>query len=385
MAQEAVYRVFVDWLRKAWWGLPDSEHLMPTIEAFFTAEEAALLTGIPFTNRNLEELAEIKGMESGALEKRLNTLARRGILWRSEKGGKTRYKLNDSFFFFLRGPFWAAEPEEATRRSANPLNRYFRDGFMDQFADAHTKGLRTIPIHQTIDDPRKILPYEDVIAYVDSQDYCTVSYCPCRQRKNLDPDSSNCDHPVENCLHFGALAHYIVENGLGREITKEETKDILKAAAESGLVHAISNWETGADTICNCCSCCCLFFEAYHVLKHAKSHDVSNYRVRTNPETCKACGLCVKRCPVGALRLEYSSLAKNKKGKAAVLDSNVCLGCGVCVYKCPTQSLILERREEIVHPPKDAREWMERWFRDKQGAARDEEAAEIGSSQKEGP
>jgi NAD-dependent dihydropyrimidine dehydrogenase PreA subunit len=344
---------------------------MPTLKTFFTAEEAALLTGIPFTNRNLEELAEIKRMEPAAMEKKLNGLARRGVLWRSEKGGKTRYKLNDSFFFFLRGPFWAAEPDEATRRVAKPLNTYFRDGFMDQFADAHTKGLRTIPIHQTVEDPRKILPYEDVVAYVDSQDYCTVSYCPCRQRKNLDPDSPNCDHPIENCLHFGALGHYIVENGLGREITQEETKDILKAAAESGLVHAISNWENGADTICNCCSCCCLFFEAYHVLKHAKSHDMSNYRVRTNPETCKACGLCVKRCPVDALRLEDSPLATNKKGKAAVLDPDVCLGCGVCVFKCPTQSLILERREEIVHPPRDAREWMERWYKDKAAAAGD--------------
>ena len=160
-----------------------------------------------------------------------------------------------------------------------------------------------------------------------------------------------------------------MENGLGREISKEETRDILKQAAESGLVHAISNWVEGADTICNCCRCCCLFFEAYHVLKHDKSHDVSNYRVRINSETCKACGLCVKRCPMDALRLEDSHLATNKKRKAAVLDAELCLGCGVCVYKCPTQSLILERKEEITHPSKDAREWMERWYKDKKAGA----------------
>ena len=59
---------------------------------------------------------------------------------------------------------------------------------------------------------------------------------------------------------------------------QEETRDILKQAAEAGLVHAISNWQDGADTICNCCQCCCLFFEAHHILKHDKSHDVSNYQ-----------------------------------------------------------------------------------------------------------
>ena len=191
----------------------------------------------------------------------------------------------------------------------------------------------------------------------------------CRQRKHLDPDSSGCSSPLEVCLHFGRLGHYIVESGLGREITHIETKEILKQAAEAGLVHAISNWDEGGDTICNCCKCCCLFFEAYHVLKHDKSHDVSNYRVRTHAQTCKACGLCVERCPMEALHLEESAEATNKKGKAAVLEPDKCIGCGVCVYKCPTESLILERRETTQAPPKDVREWMNRWRQDQEAAA----------------
>ncbi len=369
MSDGRVYEELAAWLNKAWWGMPASEHLMPTLKAFYSPEEAEMLTGVPFRNTDLATLAEIKGMEPAALSRRLDALARRGAVWRSEKGGKVRYKLNDSFFTFLRGPFWSDDPDPRTRATATPLNRYFRDGFMDQFADAHTKGLRAIPIDKTVEDPRRVLPYEDVVRYVESQDYRTVSNCPCRQRKNLDPDSPDCEHPVEVCLHFGALGRYIVENGLGREITREETLGILKKAAESGLVHAISNWQEGADTICNCCRCCCLFFEAYHVLEHDKSHDVSNYRVRTNPETCKACGLCVERCPMDALELRESPLAANKDGLAAVVTPERCLGCGVCVYKCPTKSLVLERRMEEIPPPKDAREWMERWYRDKQDAA----------------
>jgi NAD-dependent dihydropyrimidine dehydrogenase PreA subunit len=164
------------------------------------------------------------------------------------------------------------------------------------------------------------------------------------------------------------LGHYIVDNGLGREITKDETKEILREAADSGLVHAISNWEQGADTICNCCRCCCLFFEAYHVLGHDKSHDASNYQVRTNPETCAACGLCVQRCPMEALSLKENSEATNKKGKAASLDPERCIGCGVCVYKCPTESLILDHRKESYGPPKNVQEWMKRWREDQKAA-----------------
>jgi formate hydrogenlyase subunit 6/NADH:ubiquinone oxidoreductase subunit I len=167
------------------------------------------------------------------------------------------------------------------------------------------------------------------------------------------------------------MGRYLVENGLGRRIAKEEAKEILNVAADAGLVHAISNWQTDPDTICNCCKCACIFFECYHVLKHKRSHDFSNYRLKTRPQTCKACGLCVKRCPVQALRLEESSLADNKQGKAATLDRDACLGCGVCVHKCPTQSLSLELRAETLPPPQDMREWARRWTQDQKQARLD--------------
>lgn len=368
MSDQEVYRRFIEWLRRAWWGLPESAHLMPAVSTMYTPDEAALLTGIPFSGKDVRDLAETKEMDPDELDSKLRALARKGLVWRSPKSGTVRYKLNDSFFAFLRGDFWAENPSEAAKATARPLNKYFFDGFMDQFAQAHTKGLRAIPIDKTVQDPRVILPYEDVVKYVDSQAYCTVSICPCRHRKKLDPDSPDCEHPMETCLHFGTLGHYIVDNGLGRKITKDETYDILKMCADSGLVHALSNWQIGADTICNCCKCCCLFMEAYHVLKHDKSLDDSNYQVRINPGTCKACGLCVERCPMDALTLEDCAEASNKTGQAPMLDPDKCLGCGVCVHKCPTESLTLERRETVYDPPADAREWTQRFINDLKAA-----------------
>jgi electron transport complex protein RnfB len=203
-----------------------------------------------------------------------------------------------------------------------------------------------------------------VMGVVASQDFFAVSNCACRQRKRMDPDAAACNHPEEVCLHFSVLAHYLVDNGLAREITKQDAIEILDLAADAGLVHAVSNRQQDADTICNCCRCSCVFFESYHVLKQDKSHDFSNYRLKINQATCKACGLCVERCPVNALSLEHCPLSKDKRGEAATLNANRCLGCGVCVHKCPTQSLILERRREIEHPPNDMREWMQRWITD---------------------
>jgi len=365
MSVEAIYSRFIAWLDKGWWHLPASEYLLPSIKAFFTEEEAALLTGFPFKPTELKELAKVKGVEPDDLAAKLDALAKKGAVWRAERGGSVLYNLNDAFFIFFRGPFSAIHLDQAVKSMAPPLNRYLRDGLMDQLAPVRTKALRTIPINGTIEDPRRIAPYEDVTGIVESQDFLAVSKCACRQRKRVDPDSAQCKHPEEVCLHFGDLAHYLVDNGLSREITKEEAKEILNVAADAGLVHGVSNRQKDVDTICNCCQCCCVFFESYHVLKHEKSHDFSNYRLRIHSETCKACGLCVQRCPVQALRIEDSRLAKNDQGKAATLiNSDQCLGCGVCVYKCPTQSLFLEPRGEIQEPPKDAREWITRLVMD---------------------
>jgi len=140
------------------------------------------------------------------------------------------------------------------------------------------------------------------------------------------------------------------------------------AAAHTKALRAIPINKTIENTICNCCNCSCAFFESYHVLKHPKSHDFSNYRVKINPATFKACGLCVERCPVQALTLDDFTPAGNNLGKAAALDAGRCLGCGVCVHKCPTRSLILERREETCDPPKDKGEWLRRWIADRKQA-----------------
>ena len=58
-----------------------------------------------------------------------------------------------------------------------------------------------------------------------------------------------------------------------------------------------------------------MWFKAYHEHGHGGTVDASNYLATINPETCIGCGLCVKRCPMEAIRLEASDEAKNKVGK----------------------------------------------------------------------
>lgn len=46
-------------------------------------------------------------------------------------------------------------------------------------------------------------------------------------------------------------------------------------------------------------------------------------------EKCETCGLCVKNCPSGAIRLK----------KKAVIDEKLCIGCGECYVYCPNRAI----------------------------------------------
>jgi len=368
MSKDNLYLCFIDWLNQHWWKMPKTDHLLPSLKAFFTAEEVELLTGFPFAPKSLGELAELKKMELNDLADKLELLATKGVVWKTSRGGTPYYFLNDAFFIFFRGSFYSTTPGEATKSLARPLDKYFLEGVMNQLAPARHKPLRTVPVQAVVRDPRKILPQEDVLLLIESQDFFALSNCSCRQRKKLDPDSVHCDHPLETCIHLGKLAHYLVENGLSREVTKEEVLEVLRKAEDSGLVHAVSNWERNVDTICNCCRCSCVFFESYYVFNQDKSHDFSSYQVKTTSETCQGCGLCVKRCPMEVLAIEEVREGEKTTRKAVLKSPDRCLGCGLCVHKCPTQSIALVLRPEVQTPPKDVMEWGAMWMEDQMKA-----------------
>ncbi len=249
MSENEIYERFAKWLGKSWFGVPESPDSMEIIKARYTAEEADFLTGMPYKLTKLADLSELKQIDESELGVLLDDMAQKGLVWRSVYEDGVRYSLNDLFFVIMRSTFWPGREDKTSVSVAKQTNKYYYSGLFEDLNKMSLGGLRTVPIHTTVEDTREIRPYEDVVAILDKFEYFTVSACPCRQRKKLDPDYEESKKPSEVCLHFDDLGRYIVGSGMGREITREETEAILKKSANAGLVHGVSNWEQKPDTI----------------------------------------------------------------------------------------------------------------------------------------
>jgi NAD-dependent dihydropyrimidine dehydrogenase PreA subunit len=356
------YDALIEHTRNWIFGLPDADVLMPLLEKRFTPEEAGFLARFPHMPNTLEQLSQQFSMPEDEFESYIQPMVRKGFIYWVEGRTAVRYTFTEPVFFFGRMPGWKGEDNAWNREFAPLFNQYYNGHLGADFLGHPTKGLRAIPIAKTIADPRQVMPYEDVLQFVEQETYHTVSTCPCRHMNNLDPDKTKCKHETEACLHFGRLGHYIVKHDMGREISREETLEILENAANAGLVHGISNTKHGMDTICNCCACCCIFLRPVDLPpgKKREYHQPSSYRVEHNDDTCIACGKCERRCPVDAIRLEARENApepqegkklRPKDLKKVVYDPAPCIGCGVCVHKCPTGSIQLVKLEEEADIP----------------------------------
>ncbi|MHA2180151.1 MAG: ATP-binding protein, partial [Promethearchaeota archaeon] len=338
--------------------LPESKHMLPLLKLRFTSEEAQLLAKIPFIGHTIEQLSVHLKMPIKKLKKKLDKLARDGIIFRSEGRSEVRYSLCDSLFLFYRSIGWKGKNDKFNRKISPLLNQYYIETYAEEFVGHDTLGLRSIPINETIKDTRQVMPYEDILKVIDNFEYYSVSYCPCSHRHNLDHNFVDCEYNLERCLHFDGLGRYCVENGLGREITKEETLKILRMSADAGLVHGISNTVGRMDTICNCCSCCCLFLESVVNMPGIipRGHQPSNYIREVDEDKCIVCGLCARKCPMDALKVN---------GKKLLFDPERCIGCGVCAHKCKNSATYLVHREGEQDFPKDPRDQGMRFLKER--------------------
>ena len=177
--------------------------------------------------------------------------------------------------------------------------------------------------------PDDALPSENLGEAIKDTGHWSVSPCPCRLSAWLATPGEHCSHILETCIHTGDLSRWSVEHGMARELTYDETIELLRKCNEDGLVHTLNI----QGSICNCCDDCCP--QLVGQLEHGVQILIpSPFIAQVNEETCNVCKACAEACPMKAIEVD----------ELADVDQSLCIGCAVCVPTCKPDSIKLVRR-----------------------------------------
>lgn len=133
---------------------------------------------------------------------------------------------------------------------------------------------------------------------------------------------------------------------LAVSITNDKALGIIEDCKNRGLIQIADNVQRDVGFICNCCGCCCEFFQAIKRFDLRNAVITSNWLAAINTAACRNCGACSKACPVGAIQPP-----KNLPNSKPCCDETLCLGCGVCVTACKFSNItMLPRQQRVIVP-----------------------------------
>jgi NAD-dependent dihydropyrimidine dehydrogenase PreA subunit len=340
---------------------PVSDTLFEFLKLKMTEDQAKFLHLFKKSSLNLEELKKLSEMPEAEILKMLNTLMDNGIIsgTHSRSTGIKVYSLMPLFPGIIEFTLMKGTTGEKEQKLAQIIEKFFAelregtqrnyDDMMPRFKD-YPPPARVIPVEENVEVGQEVvLLAEEASKLIDLYDNIAVTYCYCKQEKDLVNDPCKVTDKREICLIFNKPAQFAIEHKFARPISKKEAKQILKDAEDAGLVHKVFHskldFSKDIDGICSCCKCCCgilrLFHEGVWPL-----HTMTSYIAKTIPEECIGCGTCVEKCQMNAITL---------MDDLAVINEAICIGCGVCVHHCPQNAIKLERtgpREVFVLPPR---------------------------------
>jgi ferredoxin len=300
------------------------------LENLFSAEDAEIALSLRPYPEPVSAIAERIGRDEKELGETLYDMSKRGLI--------LRFKESEQTIYYFLAPWmigiWEFQVNNLTQDNIKLYEKYYEEGMVPLNKTKKVSGFRVIPIQKEIQDNTEIQPYEKVFELIDSQTRFAVADCICRKEDKMIGEG--CDKLSEACMMFGFAADYYIENEMGREISKDEAKEILLKAEEDGLVHFSSNHAGDKIFMCNCCGCCCKALANITKYDNPGLIAKSNYYASVNSETCDGCETCTDRCQVDAIQVEDD---------LANISAVKCIGCGLCVSTCPTESISMIRKE----------------------------------------
>ena len=300
------------------------------LRELFSPEEAEVMLFLRPSPEPPSAVAERMGRDERELADILYDMSKRGLI--------LRFRVDEEQALYFLTPWvvgiWEFQIKNLNDENIRLYEKYHQEAMVPERSKTKAAGFRVIPVEEEVQDDTQVESYEKVSEIIESSTRFAVADCICRKEAQMF--GHGCDKLLEGCMMFDMAAEYYIENEFGREISKEEAKQILAKAEEDGLVHHSSNHLGKKIFICNCCGCCCKALA--HINKHGNPDAIarSNYYAVIDADECNACEVCIDRCQVDAIQLVDD---------VAEVDRDACIGCALCVSSCPTEGIYLARKE----------------------------------------
>ena len=328
---EEIYKKLARHLDELPGGYPETESgvELRILKRLFTQEEAQMALHTALIPENARVIARRAKKEAKEAETLLETMARKGLIYSIEISDEPTLYMAAQFVVGI----WEYQVNRLDEELIRDMNEYLPT-FVNLDTWQKAPQLRTIPVSRSLTASSKILSYERAEELIKNRSKIRVAPCICRREHTMVGEG--CDKPEESCLVFGTGAYYYERRGIGRDITVAECLEILKEADKAGLVLQPNNAKR-LTNICCCCGCCCQVL--INLKKHPKPAELVStpFTVTHDQESCKSCGICVKRCQMDVITMADGMVA---------LQQERCIGCGLCISTCPTGSLTLVRKPE---------------------------------------
>lgn len=346
---EGLYKQLREYMDRLPGGYPatDTGVEIRILKKLFTPEDAELILQLKQEAEEVSAIASRIGMDESTAGERIEDMARRGLIFRHREGDRVLYRP----ISFLVGIY---------EFQLNRLDREFVEMWEEYvphigltLATLENKQLRIAPVDSAVQDLPSVETYNRVRDLVREQELIAMAPCICRRKEGILENP--CDRPEDLCFSFGQFGQYVIDNEMGKRISTEEALRLLDLAEESALVLSPSNTQELA-FICCCCGCCCGQLKRLKMLPNPADFCRSYYQARIDPDSCTACGDCLERCQVDAIR----------EGEAFMeVDPARCIGCGLCVSTCPAEAIALVAKAEKKTPPRDFDELLGRLARER--------------------
>lgn len=310
-------------------GGPKTPSFLKVLSLQFTKTEADLSLKIRFAGGTLDEISERSRIKKEKLKKILYKMADKGLIFYDPSDDDPVYRVVPTAApGIIETGLWCGVKFPYTVELAKAMYTYLQEWSEEKLCKLGFPFAPVWAAERTL--PPDALPAENLIEVLRGEGHWSVSPCPCRLAHWIQDPGNHCEHISQTCMHSGELSRWAVKHGMARELSFDEVKEFLRECNQDGLVHTLNI----QNCVCNCCDDCCAIFHG-----QKSGHQVfipSPFVARVDEETCNACEVCLKRCPVNAIRID----------EFATVDPELCLGCGVCVPTCKAEAVNLVRRAE---------------------------------------